>query len=84
MTTDIDTDIRGILRDYARLSMDASDIGETDDLYAAGMTSHASVTVMLACEDAWDVEFPQHLLKKSTFASISAIRAALAEIGVAS
>ena len=46
------------------------------------MTSHASVTVMLACEDEWDIEFPQHMLKKSTFASVDAIAAALAELEI--
>ena len=35
------------------------------DLYAAGMTSHASVNVMLALEDAFDIEFPDELLTKS-------------------
>jgi acyl carrier protein len=50
------------------------------DLYAAGLTSHASVNVMLALEDAFDFEFPEKLLRKSTFASISAIRDALAEL----
>ena len=48
----------------------------------AGMTSHASVTVMLACEDEWDIEFPQHMLKKSTFASVDAIAAALDELEI--
>jgi hypothetical protein len=37
---------------------------------------------MLACEDEWDIEFPQQMLKKSTFASVANIRAALAELGV--
>ena len=55
---------------------------DADALYAAGMTSHASVTVMLACEDEWDIEFPQQMLKKSTFASVANIRDALAELGV--
>ncbi len=74
--------IRGVLAEHARLGVDVASLADTDDLYAAGMTSHASVTVMLACEDEWDVEFPQHLLKKSTFASIDHIRGALAEMGV--
>ena len=39
------------------------------------MTSHASVNVMLALEDAFDIEFPESMLKKSTFESIAAIRA---------
>ena len=57
-------------------------MGDGDDLYSAGMTSHASVTVMLACEDEWDIEFPQHMLKKSTFASVDAIAAALDELEI--
>jgi acyl carrier protein len=74
--------IRSLLTEHARLSVDAATLAEDADLYAAGMTSHASVTLMLACEDEWDVEFPQQMLKKSTFGSIAAIAAALAELGV--
>jgi acyl carrier protein len=74
--------IRTILTEHARLGVDPATLAEADDLYAAGMTSHASVTVMLACEDEWDLEFPQQMLKKSTFASIGNIRDALAELGI--
>jgi acyl carrier protein len=45
------------------------------------MTSHASVNVMLALEDAFGVEFPDAMLRKSTFASVSAIRDALGTLG---
>ena len=74
--------IRAILDEHAKLATDIDSVGDGDDLYAAGMTSHASVTVMLACEDEWDIEFPQQMLKKSTFASVDAIAAALAELGL--
>jgi acyl carrier protein len=77
--------IRTILGEHAKLSADPGDpasVGDGDDLYAAGMTSHASVTVMLAIEDEWDIEFPQQMLKKSTFASVDAIAAALAELDI--
>lgn len=74
--------IRTLLAEHAKLGVDVATLSETDDLYAAGMTSHASVTVMLACEDEWDVEFPQALLKKSTFGSIATIRDALAQLEV--
>jgi acyl carrier protein len=40
------------------------------DLYELGLTSHASVNVMLALEDEFDIEFPDEVLKKSTFASV--------------
>lgn len=78
--------IRGLLTEHGKLTVDAADPGslaDDDDLYRLGLTSHASVTLMLACEDEWDLEFPAHLLKKATFASIGAIRDALVEQGVA-
>lgn len=74
--------VRTIVAKHGKLAADATALPDQADLYAAGLTSHASVTVMLALEDEWDVEFPQHLLKKSTFGSIAAIVAALAELGV--
>ena len=72
--------IRQVLRDTARLPVPVDDIADGDDLYLAGMTSLASVNVMLALEDALDIEFPEQLLKKATFASIAAISGALATI----
>ena len=78
--------IRQILSNHARLSIDASALADDADLYQAGMTSHASVNVMLALEDAFDVEFPDAMLKRSVFESIDAIAAAVGELraGVAS
>ena len=59
---------------------DATTLAETADLYQAGMTSHASVNVMLALEGEFEIEFPDHMLKRSVFGSIVAIRSAVAEI----
>jgi acyl carrier protein len=67
--------IREVLTEHARLAVDASTIDEHADLFAAGMTSHASVNVMLALEDAFDIEFPEQMLRKSTFETIASIRA---------
>jgi acyl carrier protein len=50
------------------------------DLHAAGMTSHATVNVMLGLEDAFDIEFPEKMLRKSTFGTISAISDAVAQL----
>jgi acyl carrier protein len=36
--------------------------------------------VMLALEDAFDFEFPEKMLKKSTFESIAAIRTGVTEL----
>jgi acyl carrier protein len=82
MSQSVTDSIRALLAEHARLGTDVASLSDTDDLYGAGMTSHASVTVMLACEDEWDIEFPQHMLKKSTFASVDAIAAALDELDI--
>lgn len=73
----IDDRIRSVLDAHAKLRGPAADLTEGSDLYAAGMTSHASVNVMLALEDAFDVEFPDELLTKHTFCTIASVRAAL-------
>lgn len=72
--------IRDVLGAYARLPVDISIIKDEDDLFQAGMTSHASVNVMLGLEEAFDVEFPEAMLTKSTFASVGSIAAALKEL----
>jgi acyl carrier protein len=74
--------IREVLAEHARLAVDVSGLSETDDLYSHGMTSHASVNVMLGLEEAFDVEFPDRLLRRDTFASIQAINEALADMAV--
>ncbi len=72
--------IRQALTDHARLPVDVAMLVDDSDLYKAGMTSHASVNVMLALEDAFDIEFPDRMLKRSVFESIAAIAAALTEL----
>jgi acyl carrier protein len=76
----VDEKIRDILAEHGRFPVDVSNIDEKDDLFRAGMTSHASVNVMLALEDEFDVEFPESMLRKSTFESVHAIRSALCEL----
>ena len=72
--------IRQILKDHARLSTDVSTLAFDADLYQAGMTSHASVNVMLALEGDFDVEFPDRMLKRSVFESIASIQNAISEL----
>jgi acyl carrier protein len=72
--------IRAILKDHGRLVADALVLAEEADLYKAGMTSHASVNVMLALEGAFDVEFPESMLRREVFSTISAIRCAVEEL----
>ena len=72
--------IRNILKAHGRLSADPETLADDADLYQAGMTSHASVNVMLALEGEFDIEFPDQMLKRSAFKSIATIRAAIEEL----
>jgi acyl carrier protein len=73
-------EIRSILKEHGRLAVDIATLADDADLYQAGMTSHASVNVMLALEGAFDVEFPDRMLRRGVFESIAAIRAAIDEL----
>ena len=77
MTTDR---VREIVAQHGRLAVEIGTISEHDDLYRAGLTSHASVNLMLALEDAFDVEFPEQLLRRQTFQSIAAISEAIEQL----
>ena len=72
--------IRQVIHDHARLPADVATLPDDADLFQAGMTSHASVNVMLALEDAFDVEFPDRMLRRDVFESVAAIQAALREL----
>jgi acyl carrier protein len=82
MTGEAIATIRGVLSAHGRLPVEIDALSDTEDLYESGLTSHASVNVMLALEDAFDLEFPDSLLRKETFESVGAIQAALATLGV--
>ncbi|MCV7443769.1 acyl carrier protein [Mycobacterium paraense] len=69
--------IREVLAAHGRMAVDPREVDDQADLYKLGLTSHASVDVMLALEDAFGVEFPDEVLKKSTFASIRSIEQVL-------
>jgi acyl carrier protein len=79
----VEETVREVLAAHAGLVKDAMTVDAESDLFAAGMTSHASVNVMLALEDALDIEFPERLLKKSTFASVASILDALDALSLA-
>ena len=71
------TKIRKILKLHGRLSKDVEALPDGADLYQAGMTSHASVNVMLALEGAFGVEFPDAMLSRDVFTNIDTIANAI-------
>lgn len=72
--------VRTVLEKFGKLPVPVESIDEAADLYDSGLTSHASVNVMIALEDEFDVEFPDTMLQKSTFGSINAIATAIAQL----
>jgi acyl carrier protein len=75
-------EIRRVLAQHGRLPLDVDSMSDDADLFQAGMSSHASVNVMLALEDAFDIEFPDSMLKRSVFESVTGIAAAIGELQV--
>jgi acyl carrier protein len=84
MSDQLKDQIRDVLRDHARLPVDVESVDDHADLFQAGMSSHASVNVMLALENTFDVEFPDRMLTRNVFESVDAIASAIGELqGVA-
>lgn len=79
MVCDVDA-IRDIIVLHGRLSVDARTLDVGSDLYLAGLTSLATVGVMLALEDHFNIEFPQSKLSRKTFESIESIADAVGEL----
>lgn len=77
---DVTRTIREIVSAYGRLSVGIEAVSDGEDLYELGMTSHATVNVMLALEDEFDMEFPEELLTKATFESVAAMRSVVGAV----
>ena len=74
---EITTRVRAVIRSHARLPVDVDELADDADLFQAGMTSHASVTVMLALEETFDLEFPDSMLTRKMFESVTSITSAV-------
>ena len=72
--------IRDILHQHGHLASKPCSVSNNDNLYDSGMTSHATIHVMLALEEAFDLEFPDDLLSRGTFESIDSISAAIVRL----
>ncbi len=70
------TMIRDILTDVARLDVPVESLDDDADLYDAGLTSVATVHMMLAIENALGVEMPDNMITRELFRSISKLAAA--------
>jgi acyl carrier protein len=72
--------IRRIVAQHGNLSVGVERLKDDSDLYAAGMASLATVNVMLALENQFDIEFPDAKLGRMTFSSFEAIAEVVTEL----
>lgn len=72
--------VREILAKHSRLDVDIQSLDEADDLYELGLTSLTTVNIMLAIEDAFDIEFPDSKLNRKTFNSIESLVEVIEEL----
>ena len=77
------TAIRAILQGHARIPVAVETLSDDANLFTAGMTSLASVEVILALEERFGIEFPDRMMHRKTFSSVSAIAAAIADLKAA-
>jgi acyl carrier protein len=78
----IASEIRTILKAHSRIGPALDGLGDDANLFTAGMTSLASVDVILALEETLGIEFADHMMHRKTFESVNAIATAIASLKV--
>lgn len=72
--------IKEVIAQHIGVPFDADDFESDRDLYSAGLTSLATVGLMLALEERFEIEFPDSMLGRGTFRSVAAICEAIAKL----
>ena len=72
--------VRRIVGDHGKLASDANSLATNADLYEAGLTSFATVQLMLALEEEFGVEIPDRMMNRKTFQSIDAMADAVSSL----
>lgn len=78
---DIEDALREIVRTQGKLKVPAARIQPEDDLFRLGMSSLATVNVMLAIETRFDIEIPEKSLTRETFRTIANLAALVRQAG---
>ncbi|WP_322043077.1 acyl carrier protein [Paraburkholderia sp. J67] len=73
-------ELRRIISETACIDVAVETLSDTDDLYAAGLSSFGTLRVMLAIEDALSVQIPEALITFELFRSIDSLANALAPL----
>lgn len=76
----MDDELRLILQSFGGLSIPADRLDDHTDLFAAGLSSLATVNVMLAIEQKFSIEIPDELLTRRTFQTLASLRATVSDL----
>lgn len=69
----METQVREVLVKHSGLGDRVTGVDAGENLWQLGMTSLASVQVMVALEETFGVEIPDDMLRHATFASVDNI-----------
>ena len=72
--------IRTIVGSLNLLPVPVDGLSDQDNLFDAGMTSFGSVQLMMAIEEEFDIEFPNSLLTRKTFATLGGLISAVEQL----
>jgi acyl carrier protein len=72
--------IREILSRNGRLAVPIENLDDNSDLFAAGLDSLAIVNVLMSLEDRFDIELPDDMLQRRSFATIASIDSVVAQL----
>jgi acyl carrier protein len=72
--------VRAIVSSMNLLPVPVDSLSDQDNLFDAGMTSFGSVQLMMAIEEEFDIEFPNSLLTRKTFATLDGLNSAVEQL----
>ncbi|MES2029813.1 MAG: acyl carrier protein [Pseudomonadota bacterium] len=72
--------VRAIVGSMNLVPVPIDGLSDQDNLFDTGMTSFGSVQLMLAIEEEFDIEFPNSLLTRKTFATLGGLIAAVEQL----
>ena len=72
--------VRTIVGSLNLLPVPVDGLSDQDNLFDAGITSFGSVQLMMAIEEEFDIEFPNSLLTRKTFATLGGLISAVEQL----
>lgn len=72
--------VKKVVVKHAEIGQDLDSLKEDESLFVKGMSSRASVAVMIGLEAEFDVEFPDEMLRREVFESVHSISSAISSL----